>query len=77
MIISTPAEIDTRLQSLSEVTKQPPEVLVRRILEDALEDWEDYTDALSICAEVDAGLMKVYSLSEVEKHLDERNAMGN
>ena len=77
MIISTPAEIDTRLQSLSEVTKQPPEVLVRGILEDALEDWEDYTDALSICAEVDAGLMKVYSLSEVEKHLDERNAMGN
>lgn len=77
MIISTPAEIDTRLQSLSEVTKQPPEVLIRGILEDALEDWEDYTDALSRCAEVDAGLMKVYSLSEVEKHLDERNAMGN
>lgn len=36
----------------------------------SLDDWEDYNDALRICAEIDAGRMKVYSLEEIEQHLD-------
>ena len=40
------------------------------ILDETLDDSEDYNNALRICAEIDAGHMKVYSLKEVEQHLD-------
>ena len=49
--------------------------IVNETLDKALEDWEDYEEALRICELVDAGHMKVYSLAEVESHLDELNAL--
>ena len=71
MILKTAPEMDTRILSWSEHVKQPPELLIEGVLNEALDDWEDYHDALCICSEVDAGRMKTYSLEEVEKHLDE------
>ncbi len=75
MILTTTPAQDTRLRAWSLTNKQPPEVFVNDALERSLEDWEDYTDAIRICAEIDAGRMKTYSLAEVEAHLDELNAM--
>ncbi len=75
MILTTRPEIDIRLNNWSKITKQPPEVFINETLDSALDDWEDYIDALRICSDVDAGRMKVYSLDEVEKHLDELNAL--
>ena len=64
-------EIDTRLQNWSTVTKEPPEDFINEAISEALDDWEDYQDALRISAEVKAGRMKTYTLAEVERHLDE------
>lgn len=75
MMVSLDEKINSRLQLWSKHTKQPPEVFINHSLEQALDDWEDYREALSICSEIDAGNMKVYSLDEVEKQLDELNAL--
>ena len=70
MILTTTPDIDTKLLAWSSSTKLPPEVFINDVLDEALDDWEDYMDALRICSEVDAGSMKTYSLQEVEAHLD-------
>ena len=75
MMVSLDEKINSRLQLWSKHTKQPPEVFINHSLEQALDDWEDYNDAISICSEIDSGNMKVYSLDEVEKQLDELNAL--
>ena len=70
MLLTTTPEIDCRLSYWSKITNQPPDIFVHDAINEALDDWEDYRDALRICAEVDAGTMKTYSLPEVEAHLD-------
>ena len=71
MLLQINSDINTRLQHWSTVTKESPEDFVNDTLSEALDDWEDYQDALRICASVDSGRMKTYSLAEVEQHLDE------
>lgn len=75
MIITIDEHIDSRINSWCNFTHQSPEVFINQALEQSLDDWEDYIDALRICSDVDAGRMKVFSLSEVERHLDELNAL--
>ena len=70
MLLATTPEIDSRIKSWSKFNKQPPEFFILQAIENSLDDWEDYNEALRICAEVDAGHMKTYSLDEVERHLD-------
>ncbi len=67
MLIELAPEIETRLNSWSITTNEPPEKFIKQKLEEALEDWEDYTDALKICELVNAGKMKTHSLEEVER----------
>ena len=71
MLIEIAPEIEAKLNSWSEITQEPPQKFVDEILLEALEDWEDYRDALMISALVDSGKMKTYSLEEVERELDE------
>lgn len=75
MVVTLDEKINSRLLLWSKYTKQPPEVFINHSLEQALDDWEDYNEALSICSEIDAGNMKVYSFDEVERQLDELNAL--
>ncbi len=75
MIITLDKRFHSRIRSWSKATKQPPNILINKALEQSLDDWEDYRDAVNICSEVDAGNMKTYSFDEVEKHLDELNAV--
>ena len=70
MILTTTPEQDSRIQAWSEATRQPPEVFIRESLDRALEDWEDYAEALRICAEVDTGRMKTYTLAEVTEQMN-------
>ncbi len=70
MIFTTTHETDFRLRNWSNITKQPPETFIQQTLDEALDDWEDYNDALRICAEIDRGEMQTFSLHEVEEHLD-------
>ena len=70
MILTTTPELDSRIKAWSRINKQSPERFIMQAIERSLDDWEDYNDALHICAEVDAGRMKTYSLDEVERHLD-------
>lgn len=75
MIFTTTPETDLRLRTWSNVTQQSPELFIQQTLDEALDDWEDLQDAIRICSEVDSGQMKVYSLDEVEKHLDEIDSL--
>lgn len=70
MILTTTPELDSRIKTWSRTNKQSPERFIMQAIERSLDDWEDYNDALHICAEVDAGRMKTYSLDDVERHLD-------
>ena len=67
MILTFDEKTNTRIQSWSKATNQSPEVLIHEALEQSLDDWEDYMDALSICEEIDSGRMKTYSMYEVRK----------
>ena len=77
MIITLDEKTDNRLKTWSKFNKQPPEIFINEAIERSLEDWEDYLEALEICAEIDSGKIKTYSLEEVERHLDELNSMEN
>ncbi|MBQ7196417.1 MAG: hypothetical protein IJS40_03310 [Synergistaceae bacterium] len=70
MFIELAPEIENRLNSWSISTHEPPQKFIDKTLSEALEDWEDYMDAVRICALVDSGEMKTYSLEEVERELD-------
>lgn len=74
MIITLDKNIGSRLTHWSKANRRSPNAFVHDILQQSLDDWEDYSEAINICSEVDAGRMKVYSLDEVEKQLNELNA---
>ena len=74
MLITLNENIGSRVNSWCRLSNQSPEAFVNYALEQYLEDLEDYSDAVNICAEVDAGRMKTYSLNEVTEHL---NALEN
>ena len=71
MIVELAPEISSRLSSWSLSTQEPPEKFIEDALKKALEDWEDYSDAVKICAEIDAGRMETYSMDEVWRELDD------
>ena len=71
MVLTLKPEIEKRLTEWSIKEKKSPVDFVNETLDKALEDWEDYMDAVRICALIDSGQMKTYSLEEVEKELDE------
>ena len=70
MLITLRPGVEERLSTWSMETKQPAEKFINETLENALEDFEDYTEAVKICAEVDGGRMKTYSKKEVWRELD-------
>ena len=74
MLITLNENIGSRVCSWCRLSNQSPEAFVISALEQYLEDLEDYSDAVHLCAEVDAGRMKTYSLAEVTEHL---NALEN
>ena len=75
MTVTLDEKINSRIQFWGMANNQPPEVFIHEAIEQSLDDWEDYMDALNICSEIDAGKMKTYSLDEVERQLDELNAL--
>ena len=77
MVITLNPEIEKRLTEWSISEKQSPDEFVNETLEKALEDWEDYMDAVRICAEIDSGRMKTCSMEEFHRKLDELDALEN
>lgn len=71
MLLTLDEKTNTRIQSWCAANNQPPEVFINYALEQSLDDWEDYLEALKICEEIDAGRMKTYSFEEIERQLDE------
>ncbi len=64
--------LEERLDIRQKETSGDAAILATEALEEYLEDLEDYTDAVSICAEVDAGRMKIYSQEEINREMDAR-----
>ena len=72
MVLEVPQELEERVSVWQKETNGDTKLLITEALEQYLEDWEDYTDALQICAEVDAGRMKRYSQEEIDREMDAR-----
>ena len=66
------SELEERVNAWRRATNGDTEALMSEALLQYLEDWEDYTDASEICAEIDAGRMKTYSREEVNREMDAR-----
>ncbi|MBR0079929.1 MAG: hypothetical protein IJP69_06095 [Synergistaceae bacterium] len=77
MVLTLKPEIEKRLNEWSIREKQSPNDFVNEALEKALEDWEDYIDAVRICALIDSGQMKTCSMEEFHRELDELDALEN
>ena len=61
LTIELSPEMEERLNLWSDRENAPIESFIESTLEKALEDWEDYENAVRISAEVKAGRMKTYS----------------
>ena len=72
MTIELTPEMEKRVGAWQKKTNGDTSSMMAEALERYLEDWEDYTDAVQICAEVDEGRMKTYSQEEIDRELDER-----
>lgn len=75
MVLEVPKELEARVEWGSGRAAEPPDVFMIRAIAQRLEDMEDYEEAARVLAEVEAGRMKTYSLEEVERELDELDAM--
>ena len=69
MTVELTPEMEERVGIWREKTNGDTGSMITEALDRYLEDWGDYTDAVQICAEVDAGRMKTYSWEEVKQHL--------
>ena len=65
-------EIEGRVNAWCRATNGEAEDLMSEALLQYLEDWEDYTDAIKICAEIDSGRMRTYSREEINREMDAR-----
>lgn len=74
MTIELTPEMEKRVGMWQKETNGDTASMMAEALERYLEDWEDYTDAVQICAEVDAGRMKTYTQEEIDREFDERVA---
>ncbi len=63
------AETEGRLNRLSEQTGRTKSYYLRQLIEDGLDDLEDYYLAMEILERVRKGEEPVYSLDEVKAHL--------
>ena len=66
------SELEERVNVWRRETNGEAEELMSEALLQYLEDWEDYTDAISICAEIDSGRMRSYSREEINREMDAR-----
>ena len=69
-------ELEEKINVWRKETNGDTEELVSEALLQYLEDWEDYTDAISICAEIDSGRMRTYTREEINKEMDARGLGG-
>ena len=66
VILNIPNTLHERVIPLARATNETTEQLAVRLLEEYVDDCEE---ADRISAEIDAGIMPTYSLSEVKTHL--------
>ena len=69
MVFEVPREIEERVSLWSGKSNETPDVLMRRAIEQYLEDLEDYEDAVRISEAVSRGEEKVHTSEEVRRHL--------
>ena len=62
-------ELNERINFWSNRDKEKPDVFLKKIISEHIEDLEDYEEAVRISSEIKAGRMKVYSWEEVREHL--------
>lgn len=68
--IETTSELEARLHALSRSSGVPLKTLLRLILENGLEDVEDYYRAAAVVDRIERGEEEVISAEEMERRLD-------
>ena len=69
ILLEVTPEFQERVNFWSTKKNKRPDIFLKNIIAEYLEDLEDYEDAARISAEIKAGRMKTYSLEEVREHL--------
>ena len=69
MTVELTPDLEERVEIWRERANGDTGSMMTEALDRYLEDWEDYTDAVQICSEVDARRMETYSWEEVKEHL--------
>ena len=73
MTVELAPDLEERVSVWRKETNGDTGSMMTEALERYLEDWEDYTDAVQICAEVDAGRMETSPWEEVKTRLGLEN----
>ena len=68
--IRLPTEVETRLDFLAHQTGRSKSYYLREIIENGIDDMEDYYLAADVLERVRKGQEKIYSSSEVRASLD-------
>ncbi len=73
IVLNFSPELMRRIKFWSVKKRLKPELFLRKLIAEHIEDMDDYEIAAKISAEIEAGRMKTYSLEEVEKEFELEN----
>lgn len=75
MVLEFTPEFQERVNFWSGRQHEDPDIFLKKIIAERLEDMEDYEEAARVAAEIKAGRMKTYPLEEVEREMAELDVL--
>ena len=69
IVLNFSPELMRRIKFWSVKKRLKPELFLRKLIAEQIEDMDDYEIAAKISAEIEAGDMKTYSWEDVKKEL--------
>ena len=73
MLLEFTPEIQERINFWSNKENKTPDLFLKKIITEHLEDLEDYYEAVRVSEEIKAGRIKVHSWEEVRERLGLEN----
>lgn len=73
MILEFTPEVQERINFWSKRDNKTPDLFLKKIIAEYIEDLEDYEEAVRVSSEIKAGRMKVHSWEEVMERLGLEN----
>ena len=73
ILLEVTPEFQERIKFWSSKTNKTPDLFIKSVIAEYLEDLEDYEEAARISARIKAGKIKTHSWEEVRARLDLEN----